>query len=109
MHPDSQVISRKLQKALDQKDILQKKQWRTPAKKIPFPIGMSHQSRCRVQLDQHRSRLDGCHRKRLLHWHLHHQDLLATNKESINNTLWFDEKIETQQLTEVNEDAVAGI
>jgi hypothetical protein len=37
-----------------------------------------------------------------------HRDLLVKYKEFQINKLWFDVKIETQQLTELNEDAMAG-
>ena len=74
------------------------------------PIGeISHQFRCQAQLGRYRSRLDGCHRKKLPRWWLLHQDLLVKHKESQINKLWFDGKIETQQLMESNEDETAGI
>jgi hypothetical protein len=37
-----------------------------------------------------------------------HRDLLVKYKEFQINKLWFDVKIETQQLTELTEEAAAG-
>jgi len=56
-----------------------------------------------------RSRLDGCRRMKLPHWWLLHLGLLVKYKEYQINKLWFDGKIETQQLMESNEDETAGI